>query len=471
MALPVDITPNDPRHVEIHVEANTEINRISGLIGPLESSTSTPAAGAIPRWDSSKRLKAATPSAADDLTTKAYTDNAITQGITAALARPAKNLPAGITDRPGTFNGTTHVYWPDSLRPESSKLILEAARQGAALNTLIGAAGSDKVTNTQVIYMGDSEVVGTGAVVGREDAAAQAMSLLSSAGWITPDGLIMAYDNNKDNGITNGDARRTLTGTWSVGGIKGNAAKMDYQYHLSTNVAGSTIKFDFDRAGTAIEIYHFRNSAAFTYSVDGGAAKTFTPSGVSQAEVLTISGLSNAAHEVTVTHVSGTIYILGGRSFAPNSMEISKVGFWGARAVAGLPRTWWNMPAVFARLQPDAIVLQYGTNEALHGGYTVDQYKGLMAGVIHFLRKAVPDAPIMLISSFQPNVTDAVWTQWRNAQYDVADQNGILLGDCVSKVGSRSVATALGLYSDATHPNKAGYAKQAELLRDLLLTH
>lgn len=62
----------------------------------------------------------------------------------------------------------------------------------------------------------------------------------------------------------------------------------------------------------------------------------------------------------------------------------------------------------------------------------------------------------------------SVWTTWRNAQYDVADENGILLGDIVGKIGSKTANSSL--YADATHPNSAGYTKQAEVLKDLLLS-
>ena len=284
------------------------------------------------------------------------------------------------------------------------------------------------------------------------------------------DGIIICHDNNKDAGLVNRDTRLAMTGTWTVAGIKTNPTTQDYQYHIASKVSGSTLTFSFNQPTTRIDLYVFGNTAAFNYQVDAGTATTYTPSGVSQVEVISITGLSSAVHTLKVTTTStATVYVLGARGCSAYSSEISKVGFWGAFSPAGLPRTWWNSHELLATIKPDAVVLQYGTNEALKGGYTTEQYKWLMLSAIQALRKRIPGVSLYLMSSFQPNVTDTVWTTWRNAQYDIADIAGIRLGDCVAKVGNRTTATAAGLYSDATHPNAAGYAKQGELLKDMLL--
>ena len=382
----------------------------------------------------------------------------------------AKNLPAGITDRPGSFNTTTKVYTPDSFVGSGASSALEGSKSGNQLSGIIGAGGRDLVTASQIIYMGDSEVVGTGAVVGTQDASAQAMAQLRTAGYSMGDGIIICYDNNKDAGLTNRDSRLAMTGTWTVSGIKANAATLDYQYHVASKVSGSTLTFNFNQPTTRIDLYVFGNTAPFSYQVDTGTVNTYTPSGASQVEVLSISSLTSAVHTLKVTTTStATVYVLGARGYTAYSSEISKIGFWGAFSPAGLPRTWWSSHELLATIKPDVVILQYGTNEALKGGYTIAQYKGLMLGAIQALRKRIPGVSVYLMSSFQPNVTDAVWTTWRNAQYDIADSAGIRLGDCVAKVGNRTTATAAGLYSDATHPNAAGYAKQGELVKDMLL--
>ena len=381
-----------------------------------------------------------------------------------------KNLPAGITDRPGTLDAATSVYTPDSFRGRSAREAIEGSKAGATLSSVINASAADRVTTCQIVYLGDSEVVGTGATVGSQDAAAQAMSQLRSAGYAMSDGVIICHDNNKDDGIANRDSRLTMTGTWTTAGIKSDPTKLDYQFHITSKVNGSTLTFSFAQACTQIDLYIFGNSASFTYQVDAGAVVTHTPGGQAGLEIVKIGNLSNAAHTLKVpTTSTANVYMLGARGLTPYSSEISKVGFWGAIAPAALPRTWWSATELLKATQPQAIVLQFGTNEALRSSYTVDQYKVLMLAAIANFRSTVPGAAIYLMSSFQPNVTDAVWTTWRNAQYDVADIAGIRLGDCVAKVGNRTTATAAGLYSDATHPNAAGYAKQGELLRQMLL--
>lgn len=381
-----------------------------------------------------------------------------------------KNLPAGITDRPGSFNTTTKVYTPDSFVRSGARSALESSKAGNQLAGTINAANIDLVTTTQIVYMGDSEVVGTGAVVGTQDASAQAMAQLRTAGYTMSDGMILCNDNNLGAGLTNRDSRIAMTGTWLLAGNSVTPTSMDYQYHVSSKVSGSSLTFSFRQPTTRIDLYVFGNTAPFTYQVDSGSVTTYTPTGNNQVETIKISGLTSAVHTLKVTTTTtGTVYVLGARGYTAYSSEISKVGFWGAFAPAGLPRTWWSSPELLARTQPDAVVLQYGTNEALKGGFTTEQYKGLMLGVIQMLRSKIPGVSVYLMSSFQPNVTDPVWTTWRNAQYDIADSAGIRLGDCVAKVGNRTTATAAGLYSDATHPNAAGYAKQGQLVKDMLL--
>lgn len=344
--------------------------------------------------------------------------------------------------------------------------LIEGSKGAYEADSLIQADQNHEVADTMVAYMGDSEVVGTGATVGSNDAAAQAGGILSKAGFPVTDGVIMCYDHNKGDGIKNTDSRMTTTGTWTVGGLV-QRPPLDYQYHIAAKASGASIKFSFSKPCTRFELYVFGNSGPYTYSVDGGSAVEGKPNGNSELEVISIPAGAMGKHTLTVTVSSKkTVYVMGARAFHWASVEVSKIGFWGARAVAGLPRTWWNIPEWFKAVKPEALILQYGTNEALHGGYTTAQYKGMMSKVVRTARQASPGIDIYMMSSIQPNVSDSTWDTWRNAQYDVADENGIRLADMTAKVGHKSEAS--GLYSDATHPNVTGYGHQAELVANLI---
>lgn len=74
MALPTDITPNDIRHVEIHNEVNTEVNRLTTAVG---SPTAAATANQIVKRDAAGRAKVAAPAADTDISTKKYVDDAI----------------------------------------------------------------------------------------------------------------------------------------------------------------------------------------------------------------------------------------------------------------------------------------------------------------------------------------------------------------------------------------------------------
>jgi hypothetical protein len=99
----------------------------------------------------------------------------------------------------------------------------------------------------------------------------------------------------------------TRTGTWT------NEVGFGSVGHR-TSSAGATLGFTGVR-GTTIRIYH-RNTnvtGTFSYSIDGGAAVNVTPPtgfGV-EPGVVEVTGLSDGAHTVDITQVSGTIVIHG----------------------------------------------------------------------------------------------------------------------------------------------------------------
>jgi lysophospholipase L1-like esterase len=57
-----------------------------------------------------------------------------------------------------------------------------------------------------------------------------------------------------------------------------------------------------------------------------------------------------------------------------------------------------NMLATYLRRRdPGLIVLAYGTNEAIGGGWTPEKYRGMFSNVLERLRRAVPDASILIL--------------------------------------------------------------------------
>ncbi len=74
------------------------------------------------------------------------------------------------------------------------------------------------------------------------------------------------------------------------------------------------------------------NTGTFSYAVDGGGATTTTADNVHPIgyKRITITGLSNAAHTLLLTGVSGTCYIVGIFYYGASGVVVSRLGLSGA---------------------------------------------------------------------------------------------------------------------------------------------
>lgn len=127
-------------------------------------------------------------------------------------------------------------------------------------------------------------------------------------------------------------------------------------------------------------------------------------------------------------------------------------------------------------LDPDLVVLAYGTNEAADTGYTMDEYRQDLRQVLFELRRVLPDRPCVLIGPSDRAVkvnstTYAVWDRSddvASVQRELAPQYGCTFWDLQQASGGEGSMIAWRLHdpplaaADLIHFSQKGYEKLAD---------
>ncbi|CNH73476.1 SGNH/GDSL hydrolase family protein [Yersinia pekkanenii] len=80
----------------------------------------------------------------------------------------------------------------------------------------------------------------------------------------------------------------------------------------------------------------------------------------------------------------------------PHGVIVSALGINGAQ-VSMLDKWEANWPGVLKKLEPDLIILAYGTNEAFNTDLPLNHYQQMLTRQIKKIRQSVPDATILLV--------------------------------------------------------------------------
>lgn len=131
-----------------------------------------------------------------------------------------------------------------------------------------------------------------------------------------------------------------------------------------------------------------------------------------------------------------------------------------------------------ASLDPDLLVLAYGTNEANDMGLILEDYRNDLRAVLDLARRAAPDAACILVGPSDRGKklmrdTYAIWDRSApiaQVQREVAPEFGCLFWDWQAATGGPGSMVAWSLLSppmgasDLIHFSAAGYERSAELL-------
>lgn len=106
---------------------------------------------------------------------------------------------------------------------------------------------------------------------------------------------------------------------------------------------------------------------------------------------------SGARHRLELHTLGGPVRVLGAAFEAEGGAQHSVVAFNGAEAawLAALPEAL--LRAEVAAEKPDAVILAFGTNEGLGGGFQPEAYRRRLGGILANLRQAAPTATLVLV--------------------------------------------------------------------------
>lgn len=268
------------------------------------------------------------------------------------------------------------------------------------------------------------------------------------------------------NGTTQ-DARITMSSGWvKLGSPRGNM-----QSHVGASVPGETYTHVSNNNGTVVEIYTFGNSSPMTYSIDGGAAVTITPSGASAGQITRVTGLADTTHTVVITTTSTTTaYVLGVSVTYPTGLRVANLGYSGSIAYDWSPggSFFSGYRNIDETLKPDGVALQIVANHLIHGVGTASLISDLTASI-----NAHKAAGRDVILVMDPPIEDATRTTWYSAYmpaiYQIADATGTPLVDFTALWVNRSLADMQGFYFDQWHPDDLGYLDLHWLMANVLL--
>ena len=242
------------------------------------------------------------------------------------------------------------------------------------------------------------------------------------------------------------------------------------------SVAAKTGRFDF------IEVRLLRQPAGGIVRLSGAGASSQTDTG-GESGIATVR-LDGPLDQVEITPAgNGAVTILGittGRS--QNGVRYVNLGIPGA--TADVMRRWTPelVGADIESLNPDLIVIGYGTNEGFNAGLDPEAYRARLAGSLALLRDSAPGASWLFLGPADgasrsinagldcgggwrvPPQLAAVRTAMqdlaREMQADYWDWSEAMGGPCsINRWASEGLAAA-----DRVHLTKRGYDRSAEAL-------
>ena len=311
----------------------------------------------------------------------------------------------------------------------------------AALGRAKSGAGAAKIG-----FAGDSTTAGYQATASTQSVPIVVRDLLSASGYpIMGTGPVVGNPGGGPGGFL--DSRWSFTGSWTT-----QAGNNNFLYQ--TTASGATATFTSDKPGTVVELRYMNNGGAFTYAIDGGAATTVTPTGAGTLASVTVTGLANTTHTLTITTTSTSPFYLVWADVrgATSGVLIANFGVCSSTTGDWVNGNFYFPGNMMADWAPDVTFLNLGINDVGGSVATSTIKANLQTLITQF--KASGDV-IMVTSNPHQSLN---FTALNQAKYQLAISNDIPLIDLYDRFTSYAVSNPLGLYADAAHPNGTGYA-------------
>lgn len=358
---------------------------------------------------------------------------------------------------------------PASLRRTTAKLAQATAGQGSAV--IVGIGDS--------IMRGTKSGDGTGgsdATQGYRGVLNQLAALMTGSTLTVNAESVFGY-GGYEQAFATYDNRITVTGAFNQGaggGIQSGGGQI-----FKAGSAGTWTYAPVQSVNT-MDIYYLRNGSSFTYSVDGAAAVTVNPGSAANAITKTTISLgTSGAHSVVVSWVSGTVYLLGANAYnnTGNRVDLLNFGWHGSKTQqwvdgAATPQAW-TYDNLISAVNANLVIFALGGTNDLAAGASVATYTANLATLVGKI-KALSSPPDILLMTAPPRADvagyEASIKNYAAAMTAYGAANNIPVYDRGSWYGDAAGAQTLGLLSsDAIHPLRAGYVRDARDLRSILL--
>ena len=219
------------------------------------------------------------------------------------------------------------------------------------------------------------------------------------------------------------------------------------------------------------------------YVVDEAEARTLSTKAAEPMLQRTRLAVSDGAHRLAVGPAGdGEVRIFGVsmERDAPGVI-VDAMGIRGRQAKTWLDWDWDLAGQGIATLDPDLVVLAYGTNEAANTRYTMDEYREDLHAVLGRMRSAVPWSTACILVGPSDRVKDrgrgrySVWSRTADVaqvQREVAPLHGCAFWDWQGAMGGPGSMLTWRMQDpplaarDLIHHSKAGY----ELIADRFVT-
>lgn len=210
---------------------------------------------------------------------------------------------------------------------------------------------------------------------------------------------------------------------------------------------------------TQAKIYHFRHGGTWRYRVDGGAWVSVTDNSSGTLGIISITGLSDAAHTIQIdtTGNTGTVAIAGiYTTRAATGAEVLRLGNGGITAERlGTIASYLTAP--LADMQPDLAVVVIGTNDYQSYASLPDQYIAGLTAMVTAVRAAVADIGFAFyVPPLGSGTVVTPLTAYRDAIFDWAVAAGHEVISGLDRWPAYGVANAHGLWADPLHPSTLG---------------
>lgn len=299
----------------------------------------------------------------------------------------------------------------------------------------------------KVGVLGDSTSAGVGSANSREQSWPAFLATLLNARGLTKSGT----------GPLNWSQFPLSTALGLGGGSISNSGSDQYTTLANSGAAPLTAT----GRGTVFELlYANNNTNPFTYTIDGAAPVTVTPANTNSIAKLTVTGLSDAQHTVSIAQTGGGFGIYWSAEFRyPTGLVVGNLSQNGKSSTDWASTTnWYDMLNWAKAWAPNILVLPLGINDWILGTSTA-QYQANLGKIIDQISPATAVLVVPIPSN--PAHASGFRTDYDAAVYALAATRDLAVVDLTQRMHSWAAGSALGLYSDDLHMTPAGYAANA----------